>query len=60
MKRILLAEDDNDMRQFLTRGIENVSNEWNLVCSAYNLKRLFRLKSPQQAIAVSGAADGAR
>ena len=23
MKRILLAEDDNDMRQFLTRALKN-------------------------------------
>lgn len=30
-------------RQFLTRGKENVSNEWNLVCCAYNLKRIFNL-----------------
>lgn len=31
-------------RQFLTRGIENVNNEWNLVTTAYNFKRLFTLK----------------
>ena len=31
-------------RQFLTRGLENVSNEWNLVTTAYNFKRLFALK----------------
>ncbi len=31
-------------RQFLTRGVENVSNEWNLVSTAYNFKRLFALK----------------
>jgi hypothetical protein len=27
-------------RQFLLRGIETVRGEWNLVCIAYNLKRL--------------------
>ena len=30
-------------RQFLMRGQDNVSNEWNLVCTAYNLKRIFKL-----------------
>ena len=30
-------------RQFLLRGMEKVSGEWNLVCLAYNLKRLHRL-----------------
>lgn len=32
-------------RQFLTRGINNVSNEWNLVSTAYNFKRLFSMVS---------------
>ena len=32
-------------RQFLMRGKEKVSNEWNLVCAAYNLKRIFNLLS---------------
>jgi transposase len=27
-------------RRFLLRGLQNVSLEWSLVCSAYNLKRL--------------------
>lgn len=31
-------------RQFLVRGIEQVSGEWELVCLAYNVKRLFKLK----------------
>ena len=31
-------------RQFLMRGKENVTSEWNLVCTAYNLKRIFNLK----------------
>lgn len=30
-------------RQFLLRGVEKVSGEWNLVCTSYNLKRLHRL-----------------
>lgn len=28
-------------RQFLMRGKEKVTGEWNLVCCAYNLKRTF-------------------
>ncbi|MCK4514004.1 MAG: IS1182 family transposase [Spirochaetaceae bacterium] len=31
-------------RQFLQRGKQNVGNEWTLVCTAYNLKRLWALK----------------
>jgi transposase len=31
-------------RQFLLRGWKKVSGEWNLVCLAYNLKRLHRLR----------------
>ena len=34
-------------RQFLMRGEDNVSNEWNLVCTAYNLKRTFNLINPR-------------
>lgn len=30
-------------RQFLLRGLENVKGEWDLVCTAYNLKRMFNL-----------------
>jgi transposase len=30
-------------RQFLLRGLNKVSGEWNLVCLTYNLKRLHRL-----------------
>jgi len=30
-------------RQFLLRGMKKVAGEWNLVCLAYNLKRLHRL-----------------
>jgi len=28
---------------FLTRGLENVQKEWTLICTVYNLKRLFTL-----------------
>jgi len=31
-------------RQFLLRGLECVSEEWNLVCMAYNIKRLHALR----------------
>jgi transposase len=31
--------------KFSLRGLDAVSGEWNLVCTAYNLKRLCRLKS---------------
>ncbi|HMB15435.1 MAG TPA: transposase, partial [Pelovirga sp.] len=32
-------------RQFLLRGVESVRGEWNLVCMAWNLKRLHRLRA---------------
>ena len=32
-----------NFRQFLLRGLRKVSGEWNLICLAYNLKRLHRL-----------------
>jgi len=31
-------------RQFLLRGLEKVEGEWALVCSAYNMKRMWGLK----------------
>jgi len=40
-------------RQFLLRGLNKVSGEWNLVCLAYNFKRLHRLSGLQTA-AVAG------
>ena len=40
-------------RQFLMRGKEKVSVEWNLVCTAYNLKRTFNLIQAQAAEALS-------
>ena len=39
-------------RQFLMRGKEKVSVEWNLVCTAYNLKRMFNLIQAQAATAL--------
>ena len=32
-------------RQFLLRGLEKVSGEWDLVCLAYDVKRLWALKT---------------
>lgn len=32
-------------RQFLLRGLESVTGEWNLVCIAYNMKRLYALST---------------
>lgn len=40
-------------RQFLMRGKDKVAIEWGLVCTAYNLKRIFSLKMQTQATAVS-------
>lgn len=41
------------LRQFLLRGLKKVSGEWNLVCVAYNLKRLHRLGAGQPATVAS-------
>jgi len=30
-------------RQFMLRGFEKAQGEWNLICIAYNLKRLFKI-----------------
>ena len=32
-------------RQFLLRGLDRVAGEWDLVCVAYNIKRLYALSS---------------
>jgi hypothetical protein len=32
-------------RQFLLRGLDRVAGEWDLVCIAYNIKRLYALSS---------------
>jgi len=42
-------------RQFLLRGLKKVSGEWNLVCLAYNLKRLHTLS---QAVVKGGKGSG--
>ena len=31
-------------RQFLLRGLDQVAGEWNLVCLAWNLKRMASLR----------------
>jgi len=33
-------------RQFLLRGLDQIAGEWNLVCMAYNIKRLHTLSIP--------------
>jgi transposase len=33
-------------RQFLLRGLDQIAGEWNLVCMAYNIKRLHVLSAP--------------
>ena len=49
------------IRQFYTRGLENVRNEWNWVCAAYNLKKLLALTARfGGAAAVSGLLLGLR
>ena len=35
-----VMKQQRGMRQFRTRGIENVGNEWTLAAMAYNLTRL--------------------
>jgi hypothetical protein len=40
IKRVLGFE------QFSLRGLQKVTLEWNLVCVAYNLKRLHKLLNP--------------
>ncbi len=44
-------------RQFLMRGKQKVANEWNLVCSAYNLKRTFNLLRMRQATALTSSGE---
>ena len=34
--------------QFSLRGLQKVTLEWNLVCTAYNLKRLHKLLKPTE------------
>jgi len=33
-------------RQFLLRGLDRVAGEWDLICIAYNIKRLYALSEP--------------
>jgi hypothetical protein len=40
-------------RQFLLRGLKKVGGEWNLICLAYNLKRMHRLGAGVQLAAAS-------
>jgi transposase len=42
-------------RQFLMRGLEKVSIEWNLVTLAYNMKRLHRMECTKKAAVFAGA-----
>jgi transposase len=39
-----IIKSQTGFRQFLLRGMEEVSTEWTLVCTAYNLKRLWALR----------------
>ena len=40
----LLIKHVMGFRQFMLRGFEKVKGEWNLVCLAYNLKRLHTIR----------------
>lgn len=40
-----LIKQVQGFRQFLLRGQQAVSGEWNLVCIGYNLKRMFELRA---------------
>ena len=42
------------VRQFLTRGLANVRNEWTLVCLAWNLKRMAVLRLPSGQVPGNG------
>ena len=39
------------VRQFLTRGLENVDNEWRWACTAFNLKKIIRQTAQLRAVA---------
>ena len=39
-----IIKDAMGLRQFLLRGLQNVTLEWELVCTAYNLKRPWALR----------------
>lgn len=38
-----IAKNVMGFRSFFLRGLENVRGEWQLVCSAYNIKHLHAL-----------------
>ena len=40
----LLPPSVMKFRQFLLRGVNHVSGEWDLVCLAYNVKRMHRMQ----------------
>jgi transposase len=42
-----IIKDTLGFRQFSLRGLEAAAGEWNLVCLAYNLKRLHILRHPK-------------
>jgi Transposase DDE domain len=44
--------------QFLLRGLQKVTLEWNLICVAYNLKRLHKLKKPKPKAATFAKPNG--
>ena len=46
-------------RQFLLRGIANVTGEWSIVCSAHNLTKLFQGRIPSAARAGADTAAAA-
>jgi hypothetical protein len=45
-------------RRFSMRGKWKAETEWSLVCTAYNLRRLFNLRGPAALRAVPIAANG--
>jgi transposase len=40
------VKENIGFRRFLRRGLEKVTNEWFIICSAYNLTRMFNLAYP--------------
>jgi hypothetical protein len=51
----LIIKGGMRLRQCLMRGIEQVASEWNLVCSSYNVKRLFNLLNTGAAAACAAS-----
>ena len=46
-------KEGRGFRQFLMRGIANVSAEWSLACTAHNITKLFQRWSPSAATAAA-------